>query len=89
MIKNELVVCLENSLGGLQKIWDEIGISDEQKEERTQVVLKHLQTLLQQMVEEEQDLKKTLLRNVKTCRDDVKKLSEELGIECPTVSIVV
>ncbi|KAK3750783.1 hypothetical protein QZH41_015331 [Actinostola sp. cb2023] len=84
MIKNELVVCLENSLGGLQKIWDEIGISDEQKEERTQVVLKHLQTLLQQMVEEEQDLKKTLLRNVKTCRDDVKKLSEELGIECPT-----
>lgn len=88
MIKTELALCLENSMANLQTIWDEIGISEEQKEERTQVVLKHLQTLLQEMVVEEEDLKRTLLENVKTCTDDLKKLSKELGIECPTVSSI-
>lgn len=76
-------------MAGLQNIWDEIGISEEQKEERTQVVLKHLQTLLHEMVIEEQELKKTLLENVETCTNDLKKLSEELGMECPTVIILV
>jgi protein regulator of cytokinesis 1 len=85
MIKTELVGYLEGSMGNLQKIWDEIGISEEQKEERTQVVLKHLQTLLQQMVEEEEELKTTLLENVKTCTADLKQLSLDLGVECPTV----
>lgn len=71
----------------LQRIWDEIGISEEQKEERTQVVLKHLQTLLHEMVVEEQELKKTLLENVQSCTEDLERLSKELGMECPTVII--
>lgn len=85
MIKTELVSFLEGSMENLQKIWNEIGISEEQKEERTHVVLKHLQTLLQQMVEEEEELKTTLMENVETCSADLKQLSEELGVECPTV----
>lgn len=89
MIKTELVGCLEGSLENLQKIWNEIGISEEQKEERTHVVLKHLQTLLQQMVEEEEYLKATLMENVKTCSADLQQLSNELEIECPTVTKLV
>jgi len=69
----------------LQKIWDEIGISEEQKEERTQVVLKHLQTLLHEMVDEEQELKRTLLANVQSCTNELEELYQELGMECPTV----
>ncbi|XP_048584979.1 protein regulator of cytokinesis 1 isoform X2 [Nematostella vectensis] len=83
MIKNELVSCLENSMENLQKIWNEIGIADEQKEDRTQVVLKHLQSLLQEMVEEEELLKNTLLANVKTCTEELEKLSQELGVPYP------
>ncbi|XP_031569575.1 protein regulator of cytokinesis 1-like isoform X2 [Actinia tenebrosa] len=84
MIKTELVGCLEGSMENLQQIWNEIGISEEQKEERTHVVLKHLQTLLQEMVEEERQLKTTLMENVKTCSADLQQLSNELGIEYPT-----
>lgn len=86
MIKNELVQCLENAMERLQKVWSEIGISDEQKEERTQVVLEHLQNLLNEMVNEEEELKTTLLGNVAGCTEEMIKLSQELGIPCFIVS---
>ena len=82
LIKNELVPCLENSMEKLQKVWNEIGISEEQKEERTQVVLEHLQNLLNEMVAEEVELKTTLLGNVATCTEEMMKLSKELGVAC-------
>ena len=85
MIKNELVPCLENSMDKLQKVWNEIGISEEQKEERTQVVLEHLQNLLKEMVNEEEELKTTLLGNVAMCTEELIKISGELGLPCYVV----
>lgn len=81
-IRNELVQCLENSMEKLQKVWNEIGISDEQKGERTQVVLQHLQNLLNEMVDEEIELKTSLLGNVATCTEEMIRISKELGIPC-------
>ena len=70
----------------LQNIWSEIGLEEEQKEDRTNTVLFHLRTLLQQMVSEEEQLKATLQANVETCTQELKKLSEELGLPVFKVS---
>lgn len=86
MIKNELVLCLENSMERLQSIWDVIGITESQKEDRTQVVLQHLQDLLREMVNEEDELRKTLLLNVETCSRELAQLSEEMGVPYYEVS---
>lgn len=80
MIKNELVPCLENAMDKLQSIWNEIGLLEDQKEDRTQVVLQHLQDLLEEMVHEEDLLRKRYLDNVDTFTQEVAKLAEELGL---------
>ena len=80
MIKSEVIPCLQNAMQTLQNIWSEIGLEEEQKEERTKSVLFHLRTLLQQMVSEEEELKSTLQANVETCTQELEKLSEELGL---------
>lgn len=80
MIKSEMIPCLQNAMQTLQNIWSEIGLEEEQKEERTNTVLFHLRNLLQQMVSEEEQLKATLQANVETCTQELEKLSEELGL---------
>ena len=86
MIKSEVVPCLQNAMQTLQNIWSEIGLEEEQKEERTKTVLFHLRNLLQQMVSEEEQLKTTLQANVETCTQELEKLSEELGLPVFKVS---
>lgn len=80
MIKNEVIPCIQNAMETLQNIWTEIGLQEEQKEERTKSVLYHLRTLLQEMVNEEEELKCTLQANVETCTKEMEKLSHELGV---------
>ncbi|KAJ7333632.1 hypothetical protein OS493_017175 [Desmophyllum pertusum] len=64
----------------LQNIWSEIGLQEDQKEERTQSVLLHLRNLLKQMVNEEEELKTTLQANVESCSQELEKLCQELGL---------
>ncbi|XP_067129449.1 protein regulator of cytokinesis 1-like isoform X2 [Centruroides vittatus] len=64
----------------LISIWDQIGIHGEQREERTNVVMCHLETLLEEMVEEEEGLRKRLLQSVESCGQEMLKLSTELNI---------
>ena len=80
MIKSEVVPCLQNAMETLQNIWTEIGLPEDQKEERTRTVLFHLRNLLQEMVHEEEELKSTLQANVETCSKELEKLSQELGL---------
>lgn len=80
MIKSEVIPCLQDAMQTLQNIWSEIGLEEEQKEERTKSVLFHLRSLLQQMVSEEEELKSTLQANVETCTEELEKLSKELGL---------
>ena len=80
MIKSEVIPCLQNAMETLQNIWSEIGLQEDQKEERTKTVLYHLRTLLQQMVNEEEEMKSTLQANVETCTTELEELSQELGV---------
>ena len=86
MIQKQLVPCLENSMDKLQSIWEEIGLSIDQKEERTRVVLEHLQDLLEEMVNEEDGLKNTLLSNIDAFRGEVGRLVVELELPAFEVS---
>ena len=79
MIKSEVIPCLQNAMETLQNIWSEIGLQEDQKEERTKTVLYHLRNLLQEMVNEEEELKSTLQANVETCTKELEMLSGELG----------
>ena len=80
MIKSEVIPCLQNAMETLQNIWSEIGLQEDQKEERTKTVLYHLRNLLQEMVNEEEELKSTLQANVETCTKELEMLSGELGL---------
>lgn len=80
MIKSEVIPCLQNAMETLQNIWSEIGLQEDQKEERTKTVLYHLRNLLQEMVNEEEQLKSTLQANVETCTKELETLSGELGL---------
>ncbi|XP_013400479.1 protein regulator of cytokinesis 1-like isoform X2 [Lingula anatina] len=80
-MQQELGKCLGTTLNRLQNIWDEIGILDEQRRERTDVVFLHLRNLLEEMVKEEESLKTNLLRNVETYGADMLKLSKELAVQ--------
>lgn len=80
MIKSEVIPCLQNAMETLQNIWSEIGLQEDQKEERTKTVLHHLRNLLQEMVNEEEELKSTLQANVETCTKELEMLSGELGL---------
>lgn len=80
MIKLEVIPCLQNAMETLQNIWSEIGLQEDQKEERTKTVLYHLRNLLQEMVNEEEELKSTLQANVETCTKELEMLSGELGL---------
>lgn len=79
-MKVEVSRCLDAALSDLQLIWDEIGIEESQRDERQNVVLLHLQNLLDEMVKEEKEMRKRLLASVETCGQEVVKLSQELGV---------
>ncbi|KAK2572269.1 Protein regulator of cytokinesis 1 [Acropora cervicornis] len=80
MIKNEVYQCIQNSMETLHSIWTEIGLQEDQKKDRTETVLYHLQHLFQEMVKEEKELKSTLLANVETCTKELEILSQELQV---------
>ncbi|XP_076368864.1 protein regulator of cytokinesis 1-like isoform X1 [Tachypleus tridentatus] len=80
-IENQLLETFRSSLDQLFNIWDEIGIYGDQRQERTDVVMKHLRTLLEEMVEEEQCLRRRLLQNVESCGQEILRLCQELSTE--------
>lgn len=88
LIKSEVIPCLQNAMQTLQNIWSEIGLPEDQKEERTQSVLLHLRNLLNQMVNEEEELKATLQANVESCSQELEKLCQELGLPVYKVHVI-
>ena len=71
---------LDDAMLKLHQIWDRIGIGKSQKEERSGTVLRHLQSLLDDMVEEEESLENQILTRVQAFTDELKKLTSELGV---------
>ncbi|XP_029000842.1 protein regulator of cytokinesis 1b isoform X2 [Betta splendens] len=74
----EAVSCLNIALCHLKDIWEEIGIPEDQRLQRTNVVKSHIKTLLEMMIKEEESLKNRLLNSIQTCRAEMEKLCLEL-----------
>nr|XP_038040759.1 protein regulator of cytokinesis 1 isoform X2 [Anas platyrhynchos] len=77
----EAVSCLNRALAALRDIWEEIGIPEEQRLERTDVVKKHIKSLLDMMVAEEESLKERLLKSIALCRKELDALCRELRLD--------
>ncbi|TNN00201.1 hypothetical protein fugu_011447 [Takifugu bimaculatus] len=76
----ESVAYLNRALVRLQDIWDEIGIPEEQRLQRTNEVHKHTKSLLDLMIAEEEELKDRLLKNIESCVKELRVLYDELQL---------
>ncbi|XP_076863007.1 protein regulator of cytokinesis 1a isoform X2 [Brachyhypopomus gauderio] len=76
----ESVACLNKALNRLKDIWEEIGIPEDQRFQRTDAVRMHIKNLLDMMIAEEEGLKKRLLSSIEGCRKELDGLCEELGL---------
>ncbi|KAF7663259.1 hypothetical protein LDENG_00215570 [Lucifuga dentata] len=76
----ESVACLNRALVKLQDIWEEIGIPEEQRVQRTNDVHKHIKGLLDLMIAEEEEMRKRLLISIDSCRKELIHLCTELQL---------
>ncbi|XP_071352721.1 protein regulator of cytokinesis 1-like isoform X2 [Trachinotus anak] len=76
----ESVAYLNRALVRLQDIWEEIGIPEEQRLQRTNDVHKHIKGLLDLMIAEEEELKKRLVKSIESCRKELNNLCTELQL---------
>ncbi|XP_043835933.1 LOW QUALITY PROTEIN: protein regulator of cytokinesis 1 [Dromiciops gliroides] len=82
VLAEESVVCLQKALNHLREIWELIGIPEDQRLLRTEVVKKHIKGLLDMMIAEEESLKERLLKSINVCRKELNTLCRELSLEC-------
>ncbi|XP_051562410.1 protein regulator of cytokinesis 1-like isoform X1 [Myxocyprinus asiaticus] len=80
VIAAESVACLNKALCHLKDIWEEIGIPEDQRLERTNVVRNHVKGLLDMMIAEEESLRRRLMTSIETCRKELSKLCSELQL---------
>ncbi|XP_029986981.1 protein regulator of cytokinesis 1b [Sphaeramia orbicularis] len=80
LLAADAVSCLNKSLCHLKDIWEQIGIPEDQRLQRTTVVKNHIKGLLEMMIKEEESLMQRLISSIHTCRTDMKKLCLELQL---------
>ncbi|XP_063170227.1 protein regulator of cytokinesis 1 [Candoia aspera] len=80
VLAGESVACLTRALGHLRGIWEEIGIPEEQRLQRTEVVKRHVKDLLDRMIAEEESLRERLLKSIALCRRELAALCQELQL---------
>ncbi|TDH17458.1 hypothetical protein EPR50_G00008310 [Perca flavescens] len=76
----EAVSCLNKALCHLKDIWEEIGIPEDQRLQRTNVVKNHIKSLLDMMINEEESLKKRLITSIQKCKAEMDTLYLELQL---------
>lgn len=64
---------MEISLRDLRKIWDEVGLSKQVRDERLQTAVWHIYKLIDEMIEEEVQMKESIERSVEQLREKVVK----------------
>ena len=79
-LSREITNKLGSALDRLRHVWDEIGLDMDQRRSRTEVVVVHLNNLLEEMVTEEEGLRDRLLKNIQKYGTDLLRLSKELGL---------
>ncbi|XP_063781917.1 protein regulator of cytokinesis 1 isoform X2 [Pseudophryne corroboree] len=80
VIAAESVACLNSALSRLRDIWEEIGIPEDQRLQRTDAVKRHVNMLLTRMIDEEESLKERLLKSIDVCRQELNTLCDELHL---------
>uniref|UniRef100_A0A672LHW0 Protein regulator of cytokinesis 1b n=1 Tax=Sinocyclocheilus grahami TaxID=75366 RepID=A0A672LHW0_SINGR len=80
VIAAESVACLNKALCHLKDIWEEIGIPEDQRLERTNVVKNHVKSLLDMMIVEEESLRKRLMTSIEKCQKELSNLCLELQL---------
>ncbi|XP_066211446.1 protein regulator of cytokinesis 1 isoform X1 [Saccopteryx leptura] len=81
VLAEESMECLQNALSHLRKIWELIGIPEDQRLQRTEVVKKHIKDLLGMMIAEEESLKERLIKSISICQKELATLCSELHVE--------
>ncbi|XP_056877393.1 protein regulator of cytokinesis 1b isoform X1 [Takifugu flavidus] len=76
----EAVTCLNKALNHLKDIWEEIGIPEDQRLQRTNVVKNHVKGLLDMMIQEEESMRKRLITSIQACRAEMETLCFELQL---------
>ncbi|KAM8894490.1 protein regulator of cytokinesis 1b isoform 3-T4 [Spinachia spinachia] len=76
----EAVTCLNKALCHLKDIWEEIGIPEDQRLQRTNVVKNHIKSLLEMMIKEEESLRTRLISSIQSCRTEMEQLYLELQL---------
>uniref|UniRef100_A0A8C6TX76 Protein regulator of cytokinesis 1 n=1 Tax=Neogobius melanostomus TaxID=47308 RepID=A0A8C6TX76_9GOBI len=74
MLAAEAVSCLNKALILLKDVWEQIGIPEPQRLERTRTVKKHIQGLLEMMIAEEESLRCRLEKSVESSREEAQTL---------------
>ncbi|KAM4675096.1 protein regulator of cytokinesis 1 isoform 2-T2 [Discoglossus pictus] len=80
VIAAESVACLNTALARLRDIWEEIGIPEDQRLQRTDAVKRHVNILLVKMIEEEENLRERLLKSISVSRKELDSLCKELHL---------
>uniref|UniRef100_A0A8C6TNH5 Protein regulator of cytokinesis 1 n=1 Tax=Neogobius melanostomus TaxID=47308 RepID=A0A8C6TNH5_9GOBI len=83
MLAAEAVSCLNKALILLKDVWEQIGIPEPQRLERTRTVKKHIQGLLEMMIAEEESLRCRLEKSVESSRAEIQRLTLELDTPPP------
>ncbi|XP_029411774.1 protein regulator of cytokinesis 1 isoform X2 [Nannospalax galili] len=81
VLAEESIVCLQKALTRLREIWELIGIPEEQRLQRTEVVKKHIKDLLDRMIAEEESLRERLLKSISICQKELSTLCSELQVK--------
>ncbi|XP_016072619.1 PREDICTED: protein regulator of cytokinesis 1 [Miniopterus natalensis] len=81
VIAEDSILCLQKALSHLREIWELIGIPEDQRLQRTQVVHKHIKDLLDMMIAEEENLKERLIKSIANCQKELAVLCSELHVE--------
>ncbi|XP_036909472.1 protein regulator of cytokinesis 1 isoform X2 [Sturnira hondurensis] len=81
VLAEESVLCLQKALMNLREIWEVIGIPEDQRLQRTEVVKKHIKDLLDMMIAEEESLKERLIKSIANCQKELATLCRELCVE--------
>ncbi|XP_031242984.1 protein regulator of cytokinesis 1 isoform X3 [Mastomys coucha] len=81
VLADESIVCLQKALTHLREIWELIGIPEEQRLQRTEVVKKHIKDLLDRMIAEEESLRERLLKSISICQKELSTLCTELQVK--------
>ncbi|XP_062927091.1 protein regulator of cytokinesis 1b isoform X4 [Mobula hypostoma] len=79
-LATESVTCLNAALAHLRNIWEEIGIPEDQRLQRTEVVKKHIKGLLDMMIAEEENLRQRLKKSIAVCQKELHAVCQELSL---------